>query len=47
MPEFGITSISHELGREVSLEDAKDALLSSLAETFQLELPSAPSKRIA
>ena len=47
MPEFGITSISHELGREVSLEDAKDALLSSLAETFQLEVRVGGSRQPA
>ncbi|GAC1497890.1 MAG: lipoyl(octanoyl) transferase LipB [Vulcanimicrobiaceae bacterium] len=29
-PEFGITSMSRELGRNVSLEEARDALLSAL-----------------
>jgi lipoate-protein ligase B len=38
MPAFGITSMSHELGRHVPLENARDALLSSLCETFDVEI---------
>ena len=33
-PEFGITSMSHELGRDVTLADARDALLVALAAQF-------------
>lgn len=33
-PEFGITSMSRELGRPVSLERARDALLATLTERF-------------
>ncbi len=38
MPAFGITSMSHELGRHVPLGNARDALLSSLCETFDVEI---------
>ncbi len=38
MPAFGITSMSHELSRRVPLENARDALLSSLCETFDVEI---------
>jgi len=47
MPAFGITSMSHELGHEVSLEDARDALLTSLAETFHVEVHTSPARQIA
>jgi len=35
-PEFGITSLSHELERDVPLEEAKAVLLTALAQTFEL-----------
>jgi lipoate-protein ligase B len=38
MPAFGITSMSHELGRLVPLENARDALLTSMCETFGIEI---------
>jgi lipoate-protein ligase B len=38
MSAFGITSMSHELGRHVPLKNARDALLSSLCETFDVEI---------
>jgi lipoate-protein ligase B len=47
MPAFGITSMSHELGREVSFADARDALLSSLAKTFRIEIHASPTRQIA
>ncbi len=47
MPEFGITSMSHELGREVSLEDARDALLPMLADALGVELLTSSERRIA
>jgi lipoate-protein ligase B len=36
-PEFGITSISHELGRTVTWAEARDALLPALAAEFDLQ----------
>jgi lipoate-protein ligase B len=36
-PEFGITSVSRELGRHVSVEEAATPLLEALAERFQVE----------
>jgi lipoyl(octanoyl) transferase len=36
-PEFGITSISNELGRDVTWAEARDALLPALAAEFELE----------
>jgi lipoate-protein ligase B len=36
-PEFGITSISKELGRNVTWAEARDALLPALAAEFELE----------
>jgi hypothetical protein len=39
--------MSHELGHEVSLEDARDALLTSLAETFHVEVHTSPARQIA
>jgi lipoate-protein ligase B len=36
-PEFGITSISAQLGREVSWAEARDVLLASLAGAFEVE----------
>jgi lipoate-protein ligase B len=36
MPEFGITSVSRELGRRVALEEAADALLPALEREFSL-----------
>jgi lipoate-protein ligase B len=38
MSAFGITSMSRQLGRRVPLEDARGALLSSLCETFDVEI---------
>ncbi len=38
MPAFGITSMSHELSRRVPLENAREALLSSLSETFDVQI---------
>lgn len=35
-PEFGITSLSRELGRTVAWSEARDALLPALARTFDL-----------
>jgi len=37
MPQFGITSISRELGRPVSWAEARDALLAALAVEFALQ----------
>ena len=34
MPEFGVTSMTHELGRAVTFADARDALLVALAAEF-------------
>jgi lipoate-protein ligase B len=36
-PEFGITSISNELGRDVTWADARDALLPALEAEFELQ----------
>jgi lipoate-protein ligase B len=36
-PEFGITSISEQLGREVAWSEAREALLESLGGTFGVE----------
>jgi lipoate-protein ligase B len=35
-PQFGITSIARELGRNVTWEEGRDALLAALEETFAL-----------
>jgi len=35
-PQFGITSLSRELGRDVSLEEARDALLRALEAEFAI-----------
>lgn len=40
-PQFGITSVSRELGREVSLSEAQGPLLAALAETFGVEFQAA------
>ena len=40
-PEFGITSISRELGRDVTWAEARDALLPALAAEFDLTFESA------
>lgn len=40
-PEFGITSISKELGRDVSWSEARDVLLPALAAEFDLAFESA------
>ncbi len=40
-PEFGITSISHELGREVGWADARDVLLPALEREFGLQFERA------
>jgi hypothetical protein len=37
MPEFGITSISRELGREVTWTQARDAFLVAAQHRFQVE----------
>lgn len=37
-PEFGITSMSHELGRDVTLDEARDALLGALDLEFDVRL---------
>ena len=42
-PEFGITSISNELGRNVSWSDARDALLPALAAEFDLQFEQIPA----
>jgi lipoyl(octanoyl) transferase len=36
-PEFGITSISREVGRHVPIDEAKEPLLHALAERFNLD----------
>jgi lipoyl(octanoyl) transferase len=36
MPQFGITSMSKELGREVTLDEAKRVLLKTVAARFDL-----------
>ena len=36
-PEFGITSMTHELGREIALADARDAMLAALEREFSLQ----------
>jgi len=42
-PEFGITSIAHELGRDVSWAEARDRLLPALAAEFDLEFEPIPA----
>jgi lipoyl(octanoyl) transferase len=42
-PEFGITSISRELGRDVSWAEARDALLPALAAEFDLTFEAVPT----
>jgi lipoate-protein ligase B len=46
-PAFGITSMSHQVGREISLAEARDALLSMLADVFGVELLTSSKRRIA
>jgi lipoate-protein ligase B len=41
-PEFGITSISRELGRDVTWAEARDALLPALAAEFDLTFEAEP-----
>jgi lipoate-protein ligase B len=41
MPQFGITSMAKELGREVTVDSAKRALLDALAERFALRFEPA------
>jgi lipoate-protein ligase B len=41
MPQFGITSMSKELGRELSVDAAKPALLAALAARFEIHFESA------
>ncbi|MGH7727960.1 MAG: lipoyl(octanoyl) transferase LipB [Vulcanimicrobiaceae bacterium] len=36
LARYGITSLAHELGREVALGEARDALLGAIAERFDL-----------
>jgi lipoyl(octanoyl) transferase len=42
-PEFGITSISNELGRDVSWAEARDVLLPALAAEFDLQFERLPA----
>jgi lipoyl(octanoyl) transferase len=42
-PEFGITSISQELGRNVSWSDARDALLPALEAEFDVRFERVPA----
>jgi lipoate-protein ligase B len=42
-PEFGITSIAKELGRDVTWAEARDALLPALAAEFELEFEPVPA----
>jgi lipoate-protein ligase B len=42
-PEFGITSISNELGRDVSWAEARDVLLPALAAEFDLQFERVPA----
>jgi lipoate-protein ligase B len=42
-PEFGITSIAKELGRDVSWADARDALLPALEAEFKLRFERVPA----
>ena len=42
-PEFGITSMERELGRDVSLGEARGALLVALAAEFDVEFIAADS----
>jgi lipoate-protein ligase B len=42
-PEFGITSIANELGRDVSWAEARDALLPALETEFNLRFESDPA----
>jgi lipoate-protein ligase B len=42
-PEFGITSISNELGRDVAWAAARDALLPALAAEFDLQFERDPA----
>jgi lipoyl(octanoyl) transferase len=37
-PAFGITSMERELGREVSLDEVRPALLEALGEAFDVRL---------
>lgn len=40
-PQFGITSIARELGRDVTWEEGRDALLAALEETFAIRFRGA------
>jgi len=40
-PQFGITSLERELGRPVTLGEARATLLASLAAEFEIEFPAA------
>jgi lipoate-protein ligase B len=42
-PEFGITSISNELGRDVTWAEARDVLLPALAVEFDLQFERLPA----
>jgi lipoyl(octanoyl) transferase len=42
-PEFGITSISNELGRDVTWAEARDVLLPALAAEFDLQFERVPA----
>lgn len=46
-PEFGVTSMSHELGRDVTLGEAKPVLLAALAARFGVSFEAAEPRRLA
>ncbi|HMD02768.1 MAG TPA: lipoyl(octanoyl) transferase LipB [Candidatus Baltobacteraceae bacterium] len=46
-PEFGVTSMSRELGRDVTVEEAKPVLLGALAARFGVEFEAAEMRRLA
>jgi len=46
LPDRGVTSISRELGRTVSLQEAKEALLPALERTFEVRFLPSDAKSI-
>jgi lipoyl(octanoyl) transferase len=46
-PQFGITSMSRELGREVTLKEARDALLRAFSATFDVRFREASATACA
>jgi lipoate-protein ligase B len=46
-PQFGITSIARELGREVAWAEGRDALLGALEETFAVRFERAGTEPLA